>query len=52
MSSRKCTSMVDFKERYMEDVMDAIVGRHVKSIGHGMNALGDLERNQFGVIQL
>ena len=44
--------MVDFQERYMEDVMDVIVGRQVESIGHVINALGDPEKAQFGVIHL
>ena len=41
MSTRKYGGMVDFQERYMEDVMDAIVGRQAESIGHGINVLSD-----------
>jgi hypothetical protein len=33
--------MVDFQERYVQNIMDAVVGRKVESEGHGIDALED-----------
>ena len=48
----KYRGMIEFHEGDMKNGMDAIVGRKAESIGHGVNALGDLGRTQFCVIQL
>ena len=46
----KYRGMVNLQERYMKNVMDAIVGRKVEPIGHKIDTLGDAEGAQFCVI--
>ena len=40
----KYKGMVNLQERYMENVMDVIVGVKVEPIGQGIDTLGDAER--------
>ena len=46
----KYKGMVNLQERYMKNVMDAIVGRKVERIGHKIDTLRDAEGAQFCVI--
>ena len=41
MSPGKYKGMVNLPKRYMKNVMDVIVGRKVKPIGHGIDILRD-----------